>query len=287
MAGHSSTYRILAVSAGLSTPSSTRMLADQLTRETAAALGEDGSEILVETVELREHAHDLTDALLTRFPSERLAMVIEQVRAADAVIAVTPIFNLGPAGLFKLFFDALDIELWKGRPVLLGATAGTARHSLAIDYAIRPMFGYLKADLVPTSVFAASADFGADTEGQADEQPLAVRVRRAAGELATMLRSRHGAAVDGAAVTGQAADGAAIAGQAADGAATSGQAADEPGRAADGPVPEGTTTDASANGAPAEPDVTGETGGPSTPNRPALDPEFSDFVPMGALLGRG
>ncbi len=277
MTEQSSTYRILAVSAGLSTPSSTRMLTDQLTRETAAALGKDGSEILVETVELREHAHDLTDALLTRFPSERLAMVIEQVRAADAVIAVTPIFNLGPAGLFKLFFDALDIELWKGRPMLLGATAGTARHSLAIDYAIRPMFGYLKADLVPTSVFAASADFGADTEGQADEQPLAVRVRRAAGELATMLRSRHGAAVDGAAVAGQAVDGAAVAGQ----------AADEPGRAADGPVPEGTTTDASANGAPAEADVTGETGGPSTPNRPALDPEFSDFVPMGALLGRG
>ena len=227
------TYRILAVSAGLSTPSSTRMLADQLTREVSAALGTDGAEVAVETVELREHAHDLTDALLTRFPGGRVSSVIEKVRAADAIVAVTPIFNLGPASLFKLFFDALDIELWKDKPVLVGATAGTARHSLAIDYALRPMFGYLKADLVPTSVFAASADFGADTEGQADEQPLAVRVRRAAGELATMLRAGLGETAAG----------------------TDDAAADE-------------VSEESASG------------------RPALDAEFSDFVPMGTLLGR-
>ena len=227
------THRILALSAGLSTPSSTRMLTDQLTRETAAALGTGGAEVEVTTVELREYAHDITDALLTRFPSERLAMVIEQVRAADAVIAVTPVFNVGPSGLFKMFFDAVDMELWKGKPLLLGATAGTARHSLAIDYAIRPMFGYLKAEVVPTVVFAASADFGADTEGQADEQPLAARVRRAAAELATMLRAGLG----------------------------------ETAAEAD---------DAAADEADEEP-----AGG-----RPALDAEFSDFVPMGTLLGR-
>ncbi|MGO1423280.1 MAG: CE1759 family FMN reductase [Brachybacterium sp.] len=227
-------YRLLALTAGLSTPSSTRMLTDQLTRESAATLGRDGAEVEVTTVELREHAHDITDALLTRFPSERLAMVIEQIRAADAVIAVTPVFNVGPSGLFKLFFDAVDMELWKGKPLLLGATAGTARHSLAIDYAIRPMFGYLKAEVVPTAVFAASADFGADTEGQADGTPLIARVRRAAAELTSMLRADP--------VDTPATDAAA-------------ESSEEPG-----------TTAAPAGG---------------------LDAEFTDFVPMGSLLGRG
>ncbi|MGP9707136.1 CE1759 family FMN reductase [Brachybacterium sp. AOP24-D1-21] len=199
------TFRLVALTAGLSTPSSTRMLTDQLSREAAAALGRDGSRVEVTTVELREHAHDITDALLTRFPNERLSMVIEQVRVADAVIAVTPVFNVGPSGLFKTFFDAVDMELWKDKPVLLGATAGTARHSLAIDYAIRPMLSYLKAEVVPTAVFAASADFGADTEGQADGQPLTVRVRRAAGDLAIMLRAGLGdtaAEADGDTVEG-------------------------------------------------------------------------------------
>ena len=227
------TVRLVALSAGLSTPSSTRMLADQLSRAAAAALGRDGAEVEVTTVELREHAHDITDALLTRFPGERLSMVIESVRAADAVIAVTPVFNLGPSGLFKTFFDAIDIEVWNDKPVLLGATAGTARHSLAIDYAIRPLFGYLKAQVVPTAVFAASADLGADTEGQADEQPLAVRVRRAASELATMLRAGIGTTA-------------------------------APSETSEGP----------ADGAFA--------GATST-----VDAEFSDFVPMGKLLGRG
>ena len=227
------TVRLVALSAGLSTPSSTRMLADQLSRAAAAALGRDGAEVEVTTVELREHAHDITDALLTRFPGERLSMVIESVRAADAVIAVTPVFNLGPSGLFKTFFDAIDIEVWNDKPVLLGATAGTARHSLAIDYAIRPLFGYLKAQVVPTAVFAASADLGADTEGQADEQPLAVRVRRAASELATMLQAGIGTTA-------------------------------APSETSEGP----------ADGAPA--------GATST-----VDAEFSDFVPMGKLLGRG
>lgn len=249
------TVRLVALSAGLSTPSSTRMLTDQLSRAAATAIGRDGAEgdarieVDVTTVELREYAHDITDALLTRFPNERLSMVVESVRAADAVIAVTPVFNVGPSGLFKMFFDATDIEIWKNKPVLLGATAGTARHSLAIDYAIRPMFGYLKAEVVPTVVFAASADFGADTDGQADEQPLAVRVRRAARELATMLSAGIGASAGGA--------------EAAAGAAGDAAARDAAGAAAE-----------AADGAPAEPTST-------------LDAEFADFVPMDRLLGRG
>ena len=231
------------------------MLTDQLSRAAATAIGRDGAEgdarieVDVTTVELREYAHDITDALLTRFPNERLSMVIEAVRAADAVIAVTPVFNVGPSGLFKMLFDAIDIEIWKNKPVLLGATAGTARHSLAIDYAIRPMFGYLKAEVVPTVVFAASADFGADTDGQADEQPLAVRVRRAARELATMLSAGIGASAGGA--------------EAAAGAAQDAAARDAAGTAAE-----------AADGAPAEPTST-------------LDAEFADFVPMDRLLGRG
>ena len=186
--------RIVALSAGLSTPSSTRMLADQLSRAIRLELERTGAVVDVQTVELRELAHDITDAMLTRFTGERLGLVVESIRTADAVIAVTPVFNVGPSGLFKSFVDAMDMKIWKDKPVLLGATAGTPRHSLAIDYAIRPMFGYLKSQIVPTSVFAASADFGADTEGQADALPLSSRIRRAAAELAMMLRTAGAAA---------------------------------------------------------------------------------------------
>lgn len=186
--------RLVVLTAGLSTPSSTRMLADELSRAVTAEAEAAGRSTATTVVELREHAHDITDALLARFPSEKLSVVVEAIRAADAVIAVTPVFNIGPSGLFKTFVDAVDMEIWHGKTVLLGATAGTARHSLAVDYALRPMFTYLKAEIVPTAVFAASADFGVATAQESDEQPLTARVRRAARELLTLQGSASAAA---------------------------------------------------------------------------------------------
>src|SRR3954468_16871477 len=127
------TTRTLAVvSAGLSVPSSTRLLADRLTTATVEALRERGIQATVEVVELREHARDLADHLVTGFPNAALRRSIETVAGADALIAVTPIFSASYSGLFKTFFDVLDPDALTGKPVLMGATAGTARHSLAL-----------------------------------------------------------------------------------------------------------------------------------------------------------
>jgi FMN reductase len=180
------TTRTLAVvSAGLGTPSSTRLLADRITTATVEALRARGIDATVEVVELREHARDLADNLVTGFPDESLRAAIETVTGADGLIAVTPIFSASYSGLFKTFVDVLDKEALAGTPVLLGATAGTARHSLALEHAMRPLFAYLRAVAVPTAVFAASEDW-AGGEGTA----LSARVRRAAGELADLVAGR-------------------------------------------------------------------------------------------------
>lgn len=181
---------VVVLSAGLSTPSSTRMLADMLSGAAKSAISAEGRPVAVRTFELRDHARDLTDLLLSRVASDRLSGLISAIAEADAVIAVTPIFNTGPSGLFKTLVDALDTGIWRGKPVLLGATAGTARHSLSLEYAIRPIFVYLAAQIVPTAVFAASGDFGAVSSTEAGEQPLAARARRAGAELAALLTSR-------------------------------------------------------------------------------------------------
>ncbi len=178
------TRTIAVVSAGLGTPSSTRLLADRLTAATVDALRERGVESTVEVVELREHARDLADNLVTGFANEPLRAAVETVTGADGVIAVTPIFSASYSGLFKTFVDVLDKDALTGTPVLIGATAGTARHSLALEHAMRPLFAYLRAIVVPTAVFAAAEDWaGAD-------DPLVDRVRRAAGELADLVTAR-------------------------------------------------------------------------------------------------
>ena len=115
--------RIAVISAGLSVPSSTRLLADRLAAASVAALHEP---VEVDVIELRPLAHPLADHLLTGFPTGELADAIETVRRADALIVVTPVFSASYSGLFKTFFDVLEPDTLAGVPVLIAATAGTA-----------------------------------------------------------------------------------------------------------------------------------------------------------------
>jgi len=166
---------LVVVSAGLSNPSSTRLLADRLATEVVEAL----EDVEVTQVELRGLAHQLTDQLLTGFPGPELGAAEAAVAAADGLVVVTPVFSASYSGLFKTFFDVLPPGALDGTPVLLAATAGTARHSLVIEHALRPLFAHLRAVPVPTGVFAATDDFG--------DRGLQERVERAAGELATLM----------------------------------------------------------------------------------------------------
>jgi FMN reductase len=178
---------LVVVSAGLGVPSSSRLLADRLAEATVADLAGRGEQVEVRVVELRELAHDLTNHLLTGFPAPALAEAVDAVRGADAVVAVTPVFNASYSGLFKTFFDVLEEGSLDGTPMLLGATGGTARHSLVVDHAMRPLMAYLRAAPVATGVFAASEDWGSAGE----RSPLSARITRAGRELALAMATRE------------------------------------------------------------------------------------------------
>ena len=184
------TRKIAVIAAGVSTPSSTRMLADRLAAAVGEVLHSAGVPAQVEIIELREHARALADAIVTGFPAGELRDAIRTVTAADAVVAVTPVFAASYSGLFKTFVDVLEPDALAGKPVLLAATAGTARHSLVIEHAMRPLFSYLRALTVPTGVFAAPEDWAGG-----DAAPLSTRIERAARELADLMTSRAPAPV--------------------------------------------------------------------------------------------
>jgi FMN reductase len=178
------TKRIVVISAGLSTPSSTRQLADRLTADTVAVLRERGVEVEAQVFELRDLAHDITNHLLMGFAPPKLEQALDAVASADGLIAVTPIFSTSYAGLFKSFIDVIDAQALTDLPVLIGATGGTSRHSLAIDYAIRPLFTYLHAIPVTTGVFAATSDWGNGGDGV---RSLPDRIFRGAKEFADLV----------------------------------------------------------------------------------------------------
>lgn len=181
--------RILTVvSAGLRTPSSTRLLADRVADAARDALrrAEPGDVevrvVEVRVVEVRDHAHDIADALLTGFATGGLRRALDDVVAADALVVVSPTFQASYSGLFKSFVDLVEEGTLRGMPVLLGATGGTERHSLVIEHALRPLFAHLRALPVPTGVYAATSDFGGDGSLALDE-----RIGRAADELADLV----------------------------------------------------------------------------------------------------
>jgi len=186
--------RIVVVNGGLGQPSSTRLLAERLGAATSDALLEHGMEADVDIIDLRGLAHPLADAVVTGFATGELRSALDALSAADGVIVVSPVYQASFSGLFKMFFDVLDEGALAGTPVLMAATAGTARHSLVLEHALRPMFAYLKAVAAPSGVFAASEDWGSARA----EQSLGRRVDAAATELAALVAARPEGASGGA-----------------------------------------------------------------------------------------
>ncbi|ROR00343.1 FMN reductase [Streptomyces sp. 2132.2] len=180
--------RLVAVCAGLSLPSSTRLLADRLAESTARQLewAAPSTDVEITVVELRQLAVDISKHLVTGFPPPALRAALDTVTGADGLIVVTPVFNACYSGLFKSFFDLVERGALEGKPVLAAATGGTARHSLALEYAVRPLFTHLRAQVTPTVVFAAPEDWGS-AGGAGPSAGLATRVVRAGGELAHLV----------------------------------------------------------------------------------------------------
>ncbi|MEU5656464.1 FMN reductase [Streptomyces sp. NPDC047737] len=193
--------RLVAVSAGLSVPSSTRLLADRLTEAVREGLGDQNRTLEVEVIELRTLAVAIANHLVTGFPPPPLAAAITALTGADGVIAVTPVFSASYSGLFKSFFDLIDPDALAGKPVLLAATGGTGRHSLVLEHALRPLFAFLRAVTLPTAVYAASEDWGSGSDTYT--QGLPARVRRAGAEMASMLVSGATGPVQGRAADGK------------------------------------------------------------------------------------
>jgi FMN reductase len=179
------TRRITVLSAGLGVPSSSRLLADQLAAAAEHELADAGYQVTVDVVELRDLAVDIANNFVTGYAAPRLADVIAGVVASDGVIAVSPVFSASYSGLFKSFIDVLDPKSLEGKAVLLGATGGTDRHQMVLEYAMRPLFSYLRTRTTATSVFAGPQDWGNTDDGTS---PLSDRVQRAASEFAALLK---------------------------------------------------------------------------------------------------
>jgi FMN reductase len=180
-------FRLVVVSAGTGDPSSTRLLADRVADRVAALVSERGGTVTLSVIEVRELSADISSALVSELITPKLRQAITALGEADGIIAATPVHKAGPSGLFTSFFGVLDNDLLIGKPVVLAATAGTARHALVPDDEMRPLFAYLRTMTVPTSVFAAPEDWS--------DPALNKHIDRATLELVLLMESGFARAI--------------------------------------------------------------------------------------------
>lgn len=181
------TYRLVVINAGVSDPSSTKLLADRASARVATIGEARGAVVSTTTIDLRELLPELAAAVSSQHYGPGFRRAIDALGAADGIIAAAPVYKAGASGLFTSFFQVLDNDLLIGKPVILAATAGTARHALVVDQELRALFAYLRTLTVPTSLFAATEDWGAS--------PLNKRIDRAAFELVLLMESGFSHAV--------------------------------------------------------------------------------------------
>jgi FMN reductase len=174
-------FRLVVVTAGTSDPSATRLLADRTAERVAALAASHQHTVTVSVIDLREISSDISTALVSQLITPKLRKAVDALGEADGIIASTPVYKAGPSGLFTSFFDVLDNDLLIGKPVVLAATAGTARHALVADDQMRPLFAYLRTMTAPTSLFAAPEDWS--------DPALNTRIDRAALELVLLMES--------------------------------------------------------------------------------------------------
>ncbi|MEU1981393.1 CE1759 family FMN reductase [Nocardia sp. NPDC019395] len=174
-------YRLVVVSGGTSNPSSTRMLADRVSARIGTVAARRGATVTVSVIDLRELATEITTALVSQLMGPKMTAAVEKLAAADGLVVAAPVYKAAPSGLLTSFFHVLDNDLLIAKPVILAATAGTARHALVVDEQMRGLFAYLRTMTVPTSLFAAAEDWS--------DNDLNKRIDRAALELVLLMES--------------------------------------------------------------------------------------------------
>lgn len=174
-------FLVAVVTAGSSEASSTKLLADRAAAATVSLSENRGWSVEIADIDLRRLAGEITPALTSQVIGDGLAQAISTLTEADGLIVSTPVYNAGPSGLFSSFFQTIEDDLLIAKPVLLAASAASARHALVVDNQMRPMFAYLRALTVPTSLFAAAEDW--------NDPDLGSRIQRAATELVLLMDS--------------------------------------------------------------------------------------------------
>lgn len=120
--------------------------------------------------------------------SPNLKYVTEHIERAAGVVIATPVYKAAYSGALKAFLDLLPQKALAGKVVLPIMTAGSDKHLLAIDYALKPLLSALGATHVLNGFFVSDDrtkrdQFGLLSLDDETEQRLDAQVELLASSL--------------------------------------------------------------------------------------------------------
>ena len=85
--------------------------------------------------------------------------VAQTIMEADAIMIGTPIFQASIPATLKNVFDLLPVNAFRDKTVSMLVTAGSEKHYLIAEQQLKPILGYMKAQIVQTYVFIEEKSF--------------------------------------------------------------------------------------------------------------------------------
>ena len=173
-------HRIVGLAGSLSVPSRTRALVEAAVDRAVDVHGIEG-----EVFDLRDFLPSLGTAMKLSELAPGARAAVDAILSADALVLASPVYKGSYAGMFKHLLDLLDPLSLAGKPILLAATGGGARHALVLEHQFRPLLGFFEAHSLSTSVYASDGDF---TDGRLTDPAIRARLNRAVDQFAPFLR---------------------------------------------------------------------------------------------------
>jgi FMN reductase len=174
--------KIVGLSGSLSQPSRTTVLVCEIAASISELTGQPA-----QVFELAAEAPFVFSALNRDQLHGRAAALITAVEQADLLVVGTPVYRASYTGALKHVFDLVHHTHFAGKPVAVCATGGTPLHGLMLEHEMRPLFGFLNALTLPTTVYALETDF---TDYRISNAKTLARIARVAAEAADQLSLR-------------------------------------------------------------------------------------------------
>lgn len=180
-------YSLVVVTGGATRQSVSAMLAEKMREATVRELEKYG-DVHVHTLHIGKFAYEIAEKLSGDDEDPELQKTYEKIFSADGIITVSPVFKASYSGLYKLFWDMTDENDLTDTPTFIGATGGSPRHSLMLDHTMRPLFGFMGAQVAPTGIYATPEEVTGTNQATLER-----RIARGATQFATMVRTHKDA----------------------------------------------------------------------------------------------